>query len=262
MLSSNQTNFISFILSAILLLTIVQNCSNPVEPIKPSPTIDSTEVCNDTIFRPLSTEGLIPLTVGNYWEYKLETYIYGDTIPQIITNYTVQGITKKHYALFECNLYEAIVYDRSLGGPDEWLFWQDSTGYYGLGGMSDKDTLINKSLLWEYPVEEGESWKSLILFFNKATQKFEYGDTIKYTCVSTNRKFDTPAGKFSCYVFYYRTDIAPDVSGFYDVYDYVNPEIGIIGQEVFITIEEFRETESWLNKKAMLVDYFIKTNEN
>ncbi len=243
----------------IILINLFQSCNNLISPDDKTPIIDTLEVCKDTTLIPLNTNELLPLTVGNWWEYELQTFIYGgDNDTTILINYGVQQIKEKHYSLYNCCLYETVVYDRGFGGSENWLYWQDSTGVYSLGGFSDVDSLINKSLISKYPVEKGESWMSQNVYFDKLTRKFVYGDSIKYTCVSINKEFDTPIGKISCYVFYYRTDIASDVIGFYDTYDYISPGIGLVGQEVFITNEELGDTTSSIQYIAKLIHYSIK----
>ncbi len=87
----------------IIFINLFQNCDNSVSPDENDLIIEPPKFCEDTTYFPLNADGLLPLNVGNYWEYKLQTFIYGgEADTTIFTNYTVQQIKEKHYSLYDC----------------------------------------------------------------------------------------------------------------------------------------------------------------
>lgn len=238
-------------IAIIVIMFIMVSCDNPVE----DKYIPPDEVCADTTQIPLLKDWLIPLTPGNYWEYKVESLFDEDTIP-LITTYNTHRILENFNALLECNMYETVIYDRGLSAGEQWIYWQDSTGYYSLGGLSENDTLFYKTLITKYPVNVGDQWEIPMVTYNRNSRKFIIHDTTyTYSCTSINEELSTPAGVFNCYVFYHRKSIGDDVIGVYDIYDYLVPHIGLVGQEEFITIEEPGDTITYLYGRATLNNY-------
>ena len=96
------------------------------------------------------------------------------------------------------------------------------------------------------------------LNLRSGTKSFLLEDTTYiYYCIATDKKLSTPAGVFNCYVYYHRKDIAKDVVGVYDIYDYVTPHIGLIMQEEFITVEEPGDSTSYLYGRSTLNNYHL-----
>lgn len=242
----------SFIIFLLLLFSFVSSCDNPINDdnlILP--------VCDDTTHFPLLKDWLIPLTEGNYWEYKLESHFNEDSIP-LFTSYTTQRILGNFKAFTECNEYETVIYDRGFGTEEQWIYWQDSTGFYSLGGFSDSDTLVFTNLISKYPVNVGDEWQNRKVIYKSSSQEFILGDTINYKCTAIDKRFTTSLGTFNCYVYYRREKIADDVYGFYDIYDYMAPNLGQVGQEVFITGEEPSDSISYLYNRAILISYHLQ----
>jgi len=234
----------------LLIFSFIVSCHNPISDdnlIQP--------ICDDTTHFPILKDWLIPLTEGNYWEYKLESHFNEDSVP-LFTTYTTQRILGGFNAFSECNEYETVIYDRGFKTENKWIYWQDSTGLYSLGGFSENDTLIKKNLLSKYPAKEGDQWKSQEIIFS--SQNFSLGEIHIYICLSTKTNFTTPAATFTCYVYYHTEKIAEDVYGFYDIYDYIVPNLGQVGQEIYITGEEPSDSIKYLYKKATLTNYHLQ----
>jgi len=242
----------SFIIFLLSLFSFVSSCDNPVSDDNLIPP-----VCDDTTHFPLLKDWLIPLTEGNYWEYKLESHFNEDTVP-LFTSYTTQRILGNFKAFTECNEYETVIYDRGFETENKWVYWQDSTGFYSLGGFSENDTLIQKNLLSKYPVNVGDEWQNRKVIYKSSSQEFVLGDTINYKCTAIDKRFTTSLGTFNCYVYYRREKIADDVYGFYDIYDYMAPNLGQVGQEVLITGEEPSDSISYLYNRAILISYHLQ----
>ncbi|MGE5437700.1 MAG: hypothetical protein ACM3O3_10770 [Syntrophothermus sp.] len=241
------------LISLLILFSILNgSCDNPVEPID---DIIIPPTCEDTTNYPNLSNWLIPLKEGNFWEYKLESQFNEDSVP-LFTSYTTQRILSQFNAFKDCSSYETYIYDRESSSNEHWIYWQDSTGFYSLGGFSKTDTLIGKNLIFKYPANVGDEWQNQNIIYD--SQNFSYGDSITIKCISTNKNFITPAGNFKCYVYYRRQKIADDVGGFFDIYDYLVPNFGHIGQEVFYTIEVPGDTVSFIFARALLLNYNLQ----
>ncbi len=167
-------------------------------------------------------ETLMPLEVGNYWVYQIWPFIQPDTVIEEITRkvpVTIAGVTYEAFAFSQ--LYPV----KGSRPPLEWLYWNGPCGLYWLGGISPTDTLFYKTLLFKYPAEVGESWKTVRIGYADGIG-FYFTDTITVSLISKNETITTPAGDFNAYVYSYRKRPSDDVYWPWDYYHYFIPALG------------------------------------
>jgi len=220
----------------IVLLTC-EKCNrnnSPLDPVQPNDTTN-TDVCMDTLESMNNEHSIMPLAVGNQWDYvtywitdeggiiegltdSLRTEITGDTI----VNY--EGLC------YHVSLITTIYLPSSEARENSWYYWNGEDGLYSMGGISDYDTLIGKVLELKYPVVAGDSWAVPNLVYHIDDREFYYKDNQVFTCISTDAEFETPVGTFTCYKYHFRMSPAEDVLEDWDIYDYYVPGIGKVGQ--------------------------------
>jgi hypothetical protein len=208
-----------FILGAISIFCGL-SCRRSVEP--------------GTVANEEASFGIVPLKVGNYWEYKTyasrEDSSTGLEIGRASWKVTRTSLDPSH--VNQGPLFHRVFinpYDNSRS-EFEWLYRNYTDGLYQMGGTMPSDSTYTKILLYRYPVQKGETWKSPYLVYDLQQRKYLIPDTIVYTCVDTNAAFETPLGKFSCIVYYHRMiDNEGDAVSKQDIYEYCSKEVGVIG---------------------------------
>ena len=209
--------------------------------------------CKDNSVRPEpimedGSYGILPLKVGNTWEYQQYVLKKDGSILKEGNRirYKIIGTSyDPSHKILEP------VYNMSL----EWLdttynpAWQldpltpflrnYNDGLYIMGGRETAmdgytpDTLYTKILNLKYPVYKSEKWRSPGLsnsFFFPLNEPYLIKDTTTYICVTTDAKFETPVGIFSCIVYYhrYRLTTSDDEVGPYDIYEYYCENVGLV----------------------------------
>ena len=166
----------AYINSCMILFTVlfIASCDNSSDGISTICCPDTTTVCPDTTRIPNLNNWLIPLTVGNSWTYRLESHFGDDTIP-IFTSSTTQIILGNTQAFLKCKMFNAVIYDRGTTSDEKWVYWQDSTGYYSLGGFSNSDTLKDKVLKYQY---QSSSTSGIIRFLTKPGELVKKGQPV------------------------------------------------------------------------------------
>ena len=203
-------------------------------------------------------EFLVPLDVGNYWEYIGYTFSGDDIIEGLTDSFRVE-ITDKMTVNYEGESYDAAVqsifYPVWNQEPDiiKWLYWNGENGLYLLGGISQTDMLIKKILYFNYPVEVGEEWMYPRPVFDMLNLEFFIYDTLTITCVGKNEPFETRAGTFKCYVYKYTRISSDDAVFIWDYYFYYAPGIGQVGS---IIRDEIAHV---IKYKQVLIKYNVKT---
>lgn len=201
--------------------------------------VDSREKCLDQS----SDDVLLPLTVGNYWNYKIKHY-WEDSV--------TYSVSKKHVMEFEGEVFDAYEWNRE-DSDIRWLFTNKDDGLYLVGGYSDHDIMVHPVLEYKYPAEKDESWQVPRMVYNLYENRFYFKDTITVTCVDNNKMVSTPAGSFNTHVYMYKLRIAEDVLGYDYFLRYYAPSHGLVYSEV-------KSSPGGTNVRASmsLIDYCIK----
>lgn len=123
---------------------------------------------------------IMPLNVGQYWEYVNPAY------PQDTMRLEISGDST---ILYQNNSYQ--VYFWHWQGTDvKWLMRNQTDGLWAFGYVEPGNSLIDPELLLKYPATPGDTWQnrwSLV------------GTPVTVTCLVTDSTIQTPAGTFSCY---------------------------------------------------------------
>ena len=85
-------------------------------------------------------------------------------------------------------------------------------------------------MLLKYPTVTGEKWQSIRLQYDIIDLYFVNEEEITVTCVATDSIISTPIGDFSCYIYNYQVIQSPDVLERLDIYKFIAPGIGEVGQ--------------------------------
>ncbi len=226
------------LLRMILLCVLLASCDHGMNSV-PEPMPEPELVCEQ------AQEELMPLEVGNYWVYQIWPFITPDTVIAEITRkvpVTIAGIT------YEASALSPLYPVNGVRPPLEWLYWNGPCGLYWLGGIAENDTLLYKTLLYKYPAEVGESWKTVRISY-VYDLGFYFLDTLTVSLVSKNETISTPAGDFNAYVYSYRKHPSDDIAGELNYYHYFIPELGRVA---YIT--------RWADEEARILDrmYLIR----
>ncbi len=120
-----------------------------------------------------------------------------------------------------------------------WLERQEADGLYIYGfQVGEKDTLV-KSMDLKYPVKEGDSWIRKVADYSATYNNWSV-DFEEITCISTNTKFETPMGTYTCIVY--------SSSSGYD--EYYVPKLGLVGNVGY--------ADNYISLKSCIYDYKIK----
>lgn len=196
-----------------------------------------------------SIDELMPLAVGNYWEYEYNRRSFKDTLRyEVATEIQVPwGDTS----------YTAYGYNRVPLPPEipefYWLYRNGEAGLYLMGGMADTDTLYTQYVNKPWPAGEGQIWDIPRLAFSRDSLKFYVSDTLQVTLIDTDREIETPAGTFECYVYKYTVSLADDVRLNSDYFMYYSPGVGLVAQ---ISTTE-NEPED-IDNEMYLMNYRVK----
>ena len=200
----------------------------------------------------LQTGKLIPLAVGNYWEYE-STYldVLKDTIRYEVTAEVQVPIGDTSYTAYAANF---VPFPPDLD-PYYWLRRNGAQGLYTMGGISDTDTLLINELEYKLPSEVGETIQSPQLSFSFDRFEFYISDTLSITLIDDNREIVTSAGKFECFVYKFKIDFFEEGVIFttWDYYLYYSTGIGLIAQ---ISTQENNEND--IKEEMYLIDYRVQ----
>lgn len=170
---------------------------------------------------------LMPLSVGNYWEYDF-TYL------EVLKDTIRYEVVKEIQVPWVDTTYTAYAFNLVPFPPGEveyyWLFRNGKAGLYQMGGIADTDTLFTQFVDKPWPAEEGQTWEIPRLSFSRDNLKFYISDTLHVILVDTDREVETPAGKFECYVYKLTVSNGEDVIANWDYFMYYSPGIGLVAQ--------------------------------
>lgn len=181
--------------------------------------------------------GLIPFRTGNEWVY--EAYVIDRETADLIRRYTwgdycigIVGDTVSNLDGMEYDAFAWAHKNMTTGAVTDyrWLYSNDEQGLWCLGGISSNDTLMNRTLLYKYPIRKGESFPVPCLTYHLYEHKWNYTDTLTFTCVDDSAWFHTETDSFLCVVYNYKREQAEDVSEWLDAYEYFHPGIGCVGK--------------------------------
>jgi hypothetical protein len=189
----------------------------------------------ETPTQPEPTGVLVPLTVGNTWEYIDTMYTGGNngTVSTIVvtadTTVTV-GTTD-----YDCHVW------RWHGGmfsePTDYLVRNESNGLWNLGVMCPSDAQFFRVMWAKYPASTADTWSKTFAGCVFGSVMAIPGDA---DFVESGYSYATPAGTFSCYRYHERY-VGPSTV---DVYYYIVPDIGVVGMETFS--DGALSTQKWL----------------
>lgn len=226
-------------LKIIFLLSILlTSCDSPVE------------VENNSV--------LLPLSVGNYWKYKIYSYSrFGEILPDA-TDSLLLNIDEEVIVNLDGKIYKGGVMTRKFGDntfPEaRWIYSNLNDGLYYLGGYADTDTLYKKILYLKYPAVESETWSLSYMAFDLLTGNFIYNSdsTTTITCQTLNNNIKTDVGEFDSICFFLSERPAEDVVVYWDYYLYYAPNVGLVEMEVRSA------NDNRLIQKMVLTDYALQ----
>lgn len=171
---------------------------------------------------------LMPLAVGNYWEYKFNYVGIENDLRYEVTSEVEVPSGDTTYKAYAMNFLPFPTGSQ----PYYWLGRNGTQGLQVMGGISDTDTLFIDEVQFKFPSEVGETFNSTRVAYSRDRLEFYISDTLSVTLVDDDRVIRTPAGKFTCLVYrykkvFYEGDIPLDV---WDYYAYYTPGIGLVAQ--------------------------------
>ncbi len=212
-----------------------------------------------TVDPPPPPDDLVALSIGNFWEFKIlerfhtsdqwQTAIYDsvafrivDIIPTIVDGDTIMAAVEEWYHPRTNRPLKA-----------SWLKQNFEDGLYFLGGVSDEDTLMNKTLFLKYPASKGDTWGVPWISYDLWDNKFLYPDTLTFTCISSDTLLKTPVGNFDCVVYYFEKSQGEDILFDDLIYDYYSPGVGLVGRHY--KREGSRNFPEYIEKEWLLYNY-------
>lgn len=169
-------NSLSVLVMLLLASSLDFSCKT-----KDNPTIPTLPTTQDT--------SLIPLSVGNYWEYSDSVFYSADSV--IVYHYTCSVVGKQNIYSKGDSLEVFIFRINPVGGnPTDCFYKVDSEGLVQYGSL-ESDTAGHyslRSLVLKYPVQRGDNWSE---------SHGDYSD--QKTCLSTDTLIANSLGTFHCY---------------------------------------------------------------
>ncbi len=153
--------------------------------------------CSDDIVNTKEESPLVPLAVGNFWQYQLVEYdlllsnpaTVLDTMTLAITRSYWQEIGGKQTALYILKEYESAG-EQGGWAADSSIVFNEGSSYM----MIDPEGRLvpHTIMIAKYPVSQGETWN--------------YVECYNGSCDSIGVKIVTPLGTFDCHQFVYYWD--------------------------------------------------------
>ena len=212
----------------------------------------------DTIVEVENNSVLLPLSVGNYWKYKIYTYSSTGEILSNLNDSLLMSIDEEVIVNLDGKFYKGGIMTRKFGNniyaETKWIYSNLNDGLYYLGGYADTDTLYRKNLYLKYPVVENETWQHSYMAFDLITKTFIYDSdsTTTITCQSLNNTVKTDIGEFVSLCYFFSEKPEDDVVVYWDYYLYYAPNLGLIEMDVKSAYD------NRLIQKMVLTDYAIQ----
>ncbi len=152
----------------------------------------------------LNTKILVPLAVGNWWKYETTRRSGSkDSISWRITMEALLNYEGKAFSAMAAGWYHE---KDDTANVVRWFYMNDSEGLNVVGGISSHDTMITKYIERKYPATVGDAWEFQELQYGifQGRGRFVFSEyTLLVSCIATDQLFETPAGTFRCYVYYF-----------------------------------------------------------
>lgn len=195
---------------------------------------------------------LMPLEVGNWWEYQinrpLRTNSPPDTVREVVSRAVTVEINGQSYTAFGWNAD----IDFSPLPEYQWLSRNGEDGLYKMGGIAGTDTLFINEISYKLKAEVGDSWQMTQVSFSRSDLEFYISDTLQVTLMDTDRVVETPAGTFRCYVYHFDVSMGYDVAERFDYFMFYSPGVGMILQE------ERGQSDNRLISELVLIGYQVQ----
>lgn len=197
-----------------------------------------------------TSQDLVPLAVGNYWEYET-TYldVLKDTIRYEVTAKAEVPVGDTSYTAYAANF---LPFPPDLE-PYYWLRRNGEQGLYSMGGISGADTLFMNEVEYKFPSEVGEIIETPQVSFSYDRFEFYLSDTLSITLIDDDREIVTPAGNFPCFVFKFTISQGIDVLRGWDYYLHYSPGVGLVAQ-----IATTENNPDDIKEEMYLINYKIK----
>ena len=189
------------------------NCSDEDSPVEITP----------------GKQAILPLKVGNTWTYVDSVYLSGSqpgayNSTMTVTGQTTVTIDTTHYDVFELMMFDSLYMESTV------LYMQnDALGLWNYGVACLTDTLMAPIFYAQYPVSIGSRFGKIFLICALGNPTgMGPGEVV---CTHTDTLYTTPAGTFSCIRYHEYYDMP--VFGVFDIYLYMAPGVGIVGQEMY-----------------------------
>ena len=224
---------------------------------------------------------IVPLTVGNYWEY-IDSTFYNDTL--FVVDTSKLGITGELNIEYQGNNYDVFYWNwfntntiPPQPEPNKWLIRNEADGLWEYGMLINTDTLLLQNLNLKFPANIGDSWPIMAYFVTDTS--ISVGDTLTMECLDTDKEYTTPSGNFQCYVYQYQLEFlkSPEanyilpfketeifhnsqnaVPDTFSVLGYFAPNVGLVGQEA--NLGTFK-TKSYLSSYYLITNIRNSVNE-
>lgn len=206
---------------------------------------------------------IMPLKVGNYWEFIDSAFSDKKVVSVDTTRIT---ITNSKNITYQGKSYHVFFWTWNVVGIQNMSMFvsNESDGLYFFGGTNGKeDFILTKSLNYKYPVKAGETWDCFNIGYFPFDSTFAILDTSQIECVSINTLFRTNAGEFTCFAYHQQPSSSRTVSILFsgspgsgspgnfaiDFTAYLKPDLGYIGSVT--------KTNGVVTRKTTLLSYHL-----
>ncbi len=148
------------------------------------------------------------------------------------------------------------MYKLSRSFPDyQWLRANSDKGLYSFGGIAPSDTMILKSLHYQYPGKAGDKQPLITLSYSFQEQIFSIQDTTLIEITGINENFESEFASYDgCYVYRFSEMGRGDAIFWWDHFIYIKPGIGIVA-----VVTKDRNSPNYETiGQWILIDYHLK----
>ena len=136
---------------------------------------------------------LIPLAVGNHWEYVDSMFFRTDSVHVYTESCSVANLhtifwNRDSVAVYDFRITISFPDGSAEGGGGDYKNTADGLFLYALNSFDTTGQHDYKSLLLKYPLQVGDTW-----------ERFDFDVTFLRRCMSTDTVIVTPFRRFHCY---------------------------------------------------------------
>jgi hypothetical protein len=139
---------------------------------------------------------LMPLEVGNTWQYSRQTLLSSDTISENITEKLTVNFEDVDYDVYAM---QSFLLPENTTDSLRVLFRNAAEGVWEFGMYNARDTLILRNLLFKYPAMVGDTTNTIVY---SISDEIVVTDTITVELIAIDEPVVTSVGTFDCHVFY------------------------------------------------------------